>query len=470
MLPNPDNYPDWQTFSKALVRALGDQGVDEVESTVRYIASTSPTGAATSLKLPDGWQMVWLSEADAKLYLADASLSPPKAADLFYIDTANIANAAILTAQLADGAVNFYKLFDGAVGTQKLADLTVTNAKVRVAAIGTANVIDANIVTAKIADATIVTQLVGDQQVVQSKIGLLAVNSAQIANLAVSSGKIANLAVGVANIQAGAVGNLQIGNEIYSYGWNGTSGWRIAKDGSIEGTNIIIRNTDGSVAFAAGSKINLLTQTTGTLPDFSYVGGLLSAARTTGFGGFASLSYLTPGNISSYIQGAAIGGALIAQAAIGTALIADGAIVQAKIGYAAIGYANIGDAEVGTLKIRNQAVTVPIVVDASDSVQGDGSFHEVLSANVNVEVDFVLYVSASVAQSFSGTNVGWELRIYVNGNLLTSRGGDSNNDAPSLSKGTFLKAGNYTISLQARGGSSQMFVYDRTMFILGAKR
>jgi len=253
MLPTPDNYATWQDFARALVRSLDQGGLQD--AAVPVSGQLDPNRPATSITMPDGYQMLWLSQQDAELFLGNPQFDPPRAADLFTIDTKNIANAAIDVQKLRDGAVEFNKLFDGAVGTQKLADLTVTTAKIKDLAVSGAKILDATIGTAKIGDAAIVTALIGDAQIVNAKIADLAVNNAKIANLAVTGAKIANLSVGSAHILDAAIINAKIGNEISSYGWDGTNGWRITKDGSITGTKITILNSDGSVAFAAGKQV-----------------------------------------------------------------------------------------------------------------------------------------------------------------------------------------------------------------------
>lgn len=256
MLPNPDNYASWQDFARALNLALSEQGVDELEGTVRYIGSVAD-GPAKSITMPAGYSMVWLSQAEAELFLGNPEFDPPKAADLFRIDTKKLADAAVEVQKIKDGAVSFSKIFDGAVGESKLASLVVSDAKIKDLAVLTAKIYDAAIVTSKIGDAAIVSALIGEAQVLSAKISDLAVNTAKMANLAVTSAKIANLSIGSAHIIDGQIINAKIGNVIQSYGWDGVNGWRIDKNGNIEGRSIVIRNADGSVAFGSGVSLAL---------------------------------------------------------------------------------------------------------------------------------------------------------------------------------------------------------------------
>jgi hypothetical protein len=398
-LPDPDNYKSWQEYARVLVQALAEADVDPT----RVVAGSSNGIVIPPQQyVPDGYSPVWLSQEEAELYLGNPAFDPPTAADLFQIDTSQIAEAAITVQKIRDGAVEFDKIFDGAVGTQKLAALAVTEAKIKDLAVGTAKMQDLAVVTAKIGDAAIVTAKIGEAQIVEAKIADLAVNNTKIANLAVTSGKIANLAVGVAHIQDAAITDAKIGNVISSYSYNPATkaGWALLKDGSIEGTNITIYNPDGSVAFGSGSKVNLATQvigalgvnsitglgalallnviapgnttgfgalalqnvidiaaqSTGLLDFASRISGAVDISRTAGFGSLAAVSYLTSGNISTYIGGAAIGRALIANAAIGTAQIDNAAITTALIQDAAINNAKIGDAQITSAKVAELTV------------------------------------------------------------------------------------------------------------------
>lgn len=346
--PNPDLYANWQDYARALNQALATGNADVVVQGQSVVGNVTGGSGGTGSALPDGFKAVWLSEDDAQLFLSNPEFDPPQAADLFRIDTANIAEAAIATANLGPGAVTGAKIADAAIGT------------------------------AQIGTGVIVTAHIGEAQIVSAKIADLAVNEAKIANLAVTSGKIANLAVGSAHIQDAAVGNVKIGNLIQSYGWDGVNGWRITKDGSIEGTNIIIRNPDGSVAFASGSKVKveniqglgalagkdkvtLGTDTLGfgalaalgSIDLATQATGFLDRSRTTGFGTMAALSMLTAGNISTFIEGAAITRALIANAAIGTANIDVAAITSALIQDLAVTNAKLADASITNAKIAN---------------------------------------------------------------------------------------------------------------------
>lgn len=402
MLPDPENYADWKQWARAVNREIEATGLTS-GGPLLVGGGSGGGGPATSITMPDGYKMVWLSQAEGDLFLGNPDFDPPDAADLFQIDTRKIADAAIATRNLGEEAV--------------------TSAKIKTATIG----------SAQIGDGVIVTALIGEAQIVTSKIGDAQINNAKIADLAVNSAKIANLSVGAAHIIDGQIINVKIGNEISSYGYDGVNGWRIAKDGSIRGTNITILNPDGSVAFASGSKVttaqiiglgalatadsvDLGSQTSGSLPASRTTGfgalaladfvdlatrtvGSLDRSRTTGFGSMAALNMLTQGNISTYIEGAAIVRALIGTAAIGTANIDNAAITTALIANAAIIAAHIQDAAITNAKIANlsfdkmTAGTLNARVDmgAGLIVFNVGGSQLVLGAGFGVGQQFVLW-------------------------------------------------------------------------------
>jgi hypothetical protein len=321
-LPSVELYDNWQDWARALLAslALPDGLVTSAGGTGdivnNYITNEYNTGTATP---PAGWQYLWYNSSEAQMYLGNATFDPPAGSDIVYIDTANIADAAIEANKIAAAAVTNTAILDGvvtalkiatdavgsaqiaagAVGTAELASLAVTNAKIGSLAVQSANIADAAVisakigsaavlsanigdlqvssakiaaaavVTAKIADASIVTALIGFGQITNAKIGDLEVNTAKLANLSVTGAKIANLAVGAAHIQLAAITTAliadaqittaKIADTIQSTNWNTSTkaGWRITQStGLIEGRGITLYGDDGSVAFGSGVGFN----------------------------------------------------------------------------------------------------------------------------------------------------------------------------------------------------------------------
>lgn len=337
LLPSPELYDDWKSYARALgaaLESLANQSASGGEIT--YVISNTPIDPDNMPPMPTGFVPLWLNSVDAALYMGNAAFDPPTAPNIVFIDTANIADAAIENNKLAVDAVNATNILNGAVGSLELADVAVTKAKVAVNAVGSANIIDlavvnakigvaavltaniqdaavinakiadatilnaklvdATITGAKIANATIVTALIADAQIVEAKIGDLAVNTGKIANAAITSAKIANLAVGVAHI------------------------------------------IDLSVSTA---KIAALAVTAAKI-----------AAATITNAQIANATILTA-NIG-LLQ---VTSALIANAAIGNAQIANLAVASGQIQDLAVTSAKIGNLQVGTTKIANDAIT-----------------------------------------------------------------------------------------------------------------
>lgn len=93
-------------------------------------------------------------------------------------------------------------------------------------------------------------------------------------------------------------------------------------------------------------------------PNQFYYSPWTDGALGTNTGRFATLNAISAANISTYIEGAAIGTAYIQDAAITNAKIGVAAIGSANIQYAAIATANIQNAAVQTLTLGGNAVTV----------------------------------------------------------------------------------------------------------------
>jgi hypothetical protein len=241
-------YDDWKGFARALISSLENLANQSAsDGDITYVVNQTPITAGQLPAIPAGWSPVWLNTVDAGLYLANPDYSPPTAPNIVYIDTGNLADAAIEVAKLADGAV--------------------TSAKILNATIGSADIGNAQIISALIADAAIVSAKIGDLQVNNAKIANASIDSAKIANLAVGTAhiqaaaigtaQIANAAIVSALIQDGAIVNAKIGNVIQSATWNSSTkaGWMIDKNGLIQGQGVAIYDTSGNLVFGSGGSL-----------------------------------------------------------------------------------------------------------------------------------------------------------------------------------------------------------------------
>lgn len=131
-------------------------------------------------------------------------------------------------------------------------------------------------------------------------------------------------------ITDGAITNAKIGDLIQSA--DGTS-WSINKNGGIDARNITIKDPDGTVILQSGGNLDY-TRVGGTKPpaDADKTSENTSAGIANQ-GSFATLSKITGVNASTYIESAAIGTALIKDAAVETIKIGENAVTVPASAY-----------------------------------------------------------------------------------------------------------------------------------------
>jgi len=206
--PNPDDYDNWQEYSRALVTALSDGGtLASIITSDSYSAGTLTSGGVGAP--PAGYSAVWLNESDTNLFLTADGLTPPASA-LFQVDTINLADGGVLEAKIGDAQIVTAKIADLAVNTAKIANLAVSSAKIANLAVGTAQIDSLAVTAAKIGSLAVETGKIADLAVTTGKINDLAVTTAKIANLAVGSAQINDLAVIEAKIAAAAISTAKI--------------------------------------------------------------------------------------------------------------------------------------------------------------------------------------------------------------------------------------------------------------------
>lgn len=231
-LPQPEMYESWQDWGRAILNSLGLGDSDVVSGGV------GGDGTA-SAPVPSGFTPVWY-DVGGNFWVGNEFGDVPTAPDIVFIDTGNIADAAIAAAKIAAGAVDSThiadlavlsaKIGDAAVVTAKIGDLqvvtgkiadlavnnakmanaTITSAKIANAAITSALIANLAVGTAHILDGSIVTAKIADANVLQAKIGNAQVGTAQIALAAITQALIANAAIGTAQIADAAIVNAKI--------------------------------------------------------------------------------------------------------------------------------------------------------------------------------------------------------------------------------------------------------------------
>jgi hypothetical protein len=238
---------------------------------------------------------------------------------------------------------------------------------------------------------------------------------------------------------------------IYNSNINITGG---AINGIGAGAGTVVANSQIGIINGAISGIGTGngTQVANSLLD----GAIASAAQTANwiqiggrpyFGGFSALDLLTFSNISTYIQSAAIGTALIADAAITTAKIAnaqiinahiagaqilaanivDGQITNAKIQDAAITTAKIGAAQVDTLRIADNALIIPISAENIATFPGVAAWQNILITGFTLPDYVRMFITASMSLRITGVDptpatIQWAFRITFDGSPIHSTG------------------------------------------------
>ena len=309
--------------------------------------------------------------------------------------------------------------------------------------------------------------------------------------------------IGAAMIGDGTITNAKIGSEIRSTNYvAGSAGWIINKNGAaefgaasirgqltasqIDTRNLTIKDANGTVLFGAGTQ--------------------LPVAQITGLGSLATQSSVAAANVSGLGLLATRDEVLIGQHvkvynpltdSIATVGITDFVNVLSKISSnnissfmegAAIGNAYIGNAAVGTLSIEGNAVTVPAVANAFAQVNVERhALANVLSnwqTVVSVTVDFgsvapdLVLVCGSVnilaPSGVSYTASYMRLRNATNGQATVDVG-VAHSDSIVLSNFGMLISGagvnTFVLEIsQENTGGSQYIAASRSISVMGAKR
>jgi len=214
VLPDPNNYGNWQDFARALILGLPEAdgvGGGGSEGAVNAGTVTGKLKPDVMPPLPEGFEPVFWNSAEEQLFLATGGLYvPPPTVSPFQIDTQSLALASVTLQTIADGAVGTGKVADLAILNAKIANATVLSAKIGDAQIVTAKIADVAINTAKIVDASILTAKIGEAQITSAKIGAASIAIAHIQDLAVVNAKIADAAITTAKIQNATITNALI--------------------------------------------------------------------------------------------------------------------------------------------------------------------------------------------------------------------------------------------------------------------
>jgi hypothetical protein len=260
------------------------------------------------------------------------------------IQSAQIANEAVLSQAIADLAVNESKLAANAVTTAKIANTAVSSAKIAdlavnadkiaASAVTTTKIANLAIETGKLANNAVSSAKIADLAVLEGKLAANAVTTAKIANTAVSSAKIADGAATEAKIAASAVTETKISNDAVTAP-------------KIQAGAVVA----GKIAAGAVQA--------GNIAAGSIVAGDIAAGTITG--DRIATNTLTAGNIAA----GAITANEIATNAVTAIKINAGAVTTAKIAAGAVTAGEIAAGAVTTAKLDALAVTAEKIAAGS---------------------------------------------------------------------------------------------------------
>nr|WP_314661200.1 carbohydrate binding domain-containing protein [uncultured Pseudomonas sp.] len=164
--------------------------------------------------------------------------------------------------------------------------------------------------------------------------------------------------------------------------------------------------------------------------------------------------------------------AFIRDGSIINAKIQDAAIDNAKIANGAITAAKIGVAEIDTLRIRGNAVTVPVSASSAGIVYGvgEGQWRDLIA--IGVQMDEAGYITAqySCYQGFGSGIRKYQFRMEINGLLIAEGGGDWADGFPNLMGSIGVGAGYFVITVKWWGENAGVSVKNHTLYAMGTKR
>ena len=164
----------------------------------------------------------------------------------------------------------------------------------------------------------------------------------------------------------------------------------------------------------------------------------------------------------AYIRNGSIGRAKIADAAIGTANIEDGAIKAAKIGVA----------EVDTLRIRGNAVTVPVSASSPGNVLGAGvgQWQNLVAVGIQMDEGGFILAQYGCYQGFGSGIRKYQFQMDINGIVIAEGGGDWADGFPNLMGSIGVGPGFFVVTVKWWGENTGVGVRNHNLFAMGTKR
>ncbi len=156
------------------------------------------------------------------------------------------------------------------------------------------------------------------------------------------------------------------------------------------------------------------------------------------------------------------------------AFIRDASITNAKIANAAITAAKIGEAEVDTLRIRGNAVTVPVAYFTSEGTAGagTGNWIDLVAVYITLDQPGMIQMQFSCSQEYSsaGANPRSVFELYVEGTLVSATGGAATSVSPALVGALAVGVGTFKVKARWWAESDRIIVTNKSIFAMGCKR
>ena len=192
----------------------------------------------------------------------------------------------IKDAFIQNGTINSAKIGVAAIDTANIADLAVIEAKIGDAAVTTAKIENANITTALIDTAAITTAKIRDAAITTAKIGTAQIQTANIQDGAITDAKIKNATIGNAEIANGSITNAKIANATIEHAKINTVNASRITTGSLNAARI---NLNGATMTNSGGYVSIKNSGVDTIQiranavtavGGAYVGGRVSNSGT----------------------------------------------------------------------------------------------------------------------------------------------------------------------------------------------
>lgn len=248
----------------------------------------------------------------------------------------------------------------------------------------------------------------------------------------------------------------------------------------IDTRGLTIRDNQGNVIFGAGVNLpvnrisglgSLATQNSVTTSQVNGLGALatqnsVSASQVNGLGALATKNDVRIGSEVKFPDGS-------------TMRVGDFVSRLSKIGSnnistfmesAAIGSAYIGNAAVNTLKIADNAVTVPVVDQRFDMVYGSGSSVLVSQATITLSQPGMVFAIFCANQTYpSGGRYSVTRLVAPTGQPIIV-GGEAMTTNIAVSNAVYLGAGTHTWQVFWHGQDNGVRIDARSLFVMGVMR